>query len=352
MGWVYIIKRLLLVVPTLFFILLANFFLVQLAPGGPVEQAILKMEQENKALIQQGFGLSSKIYQASGGLSQQMADELSSRFGFDLPWYERLILMLKNYAQFNLGDSFFQGKSVAGLILEKLPVSLAFGSLCLLVMYGFGVALGVYQAWHHGTKKDHISLLLLAILHALPVFMVAVFLLLVFAGSSLWQIFPIQGMTSPNFEQLSWMEKLLDLLWHLTLPVLASSLGSIAGIAYLTKFSVMSEKRAIYVTNLRLLGFKDARIFYGNILKNACLPLLANLPLSVVGLLFSGNFLVEVIFGIDGMGKLSYEALVQRDYPVIFGSLFVFSLLGIVVQLIFDILYQLLDPRLDFGASS
>ncbi len=343
----YILKRLALMVPTLFLILLINFAIIQIAPGGPVEQQLAKIQAEQQSLAAQGFIL-AQHYQGSQGLSAQMMAELNTRFGFDLPADERFWLMVKNFAQFEFGQSFFQGQSVMDLIVQKLPISLAFGVLSLLVAYGFGVMIGMYKAQVHGSAKDHLMMVILSVLHALPVFMMAVLLLVLFAG--VWQIFPIQGVVSPNFEQLSVWAKAADLLWHLTLPVLASSVGSIAGIAYLTKFSVMNELGSSYVLAMRARGLSKRRILYTQVFKNALLPIVSGLPLAVVGVLFSGNFLIEVIFGIDGLGRLAYDAVVQRDYPLMFGILYIFTLLGMAVQLIFDVLYVLIDPRVDFGA--
>ncbi len=343
----YILKRLALMVPTLFLILLINFAIIQIAPGGPVEQQLAKIQAEQQSLATQGFAL-AQHYQGSQGLSAQIMAELNTRFGFDLPADERFWLMVKNFAQFEFGQSFFQGQSVMDLIVQKLPISLAFGALSLLVAYGFGVMIGMYKGQVHGSAKDHLMMVILSVLHALPVFMMAVLLLVLFAG--VWQIFPIQGVVSPNFEQLSVWAKAADLLWHLTLPVLASSVGSIAGIAYLTKFSVMNELGSSYVLAMRARGLSKRRILYTQVFKNALLPIVSGLPLAVVGVLFSGNFLIEVIFGIDGLGRLAYDAVMQRDYPLMFGILYIFTLLGMAVQLIFDVLYVLIDPRVDFGA--
>lgn len=345
---VYILKRIGLMLPTLLLILLANFLLVQITPSGPIERQIAKISAEQTALAQ-GFGIAQKLsYQGAQGLSDEMIAELTMRFGFDLPVHERFLLMLHQYARLDLGESFFQGRSVVSLIAERLPVTLLFGALCLIVMYGAGVLLGVYKAAAHGSKGDRLTMLLLAVLHALPVFMLGLLLLALFASSGVWQIFPMQGVASAYFSELSLMAKVADLLWHLTLPVLAASLGGIAGIAYLTKFSVMGEFNKPYVLAMRAHGVSGARLLYMQILKNALLPIAANMPLAVVGMLFSGNFLIEVIFGIDGIGRLGFDAVMQRDYPLMFGLVFVLTLIGMVVQLIFDVLYYWLNPQLSY----
>lgn len=347
----YFVKRLLLMIPTLWLILLINFLLVQLAPGGPVEQQLAKMQSEQQAMATQGFGMAQQVlYQGSQGLSESMLAELNTRFGFDLPIWERFWLMTTQYLRFDLGDSFFQGQSVWSLILQKLPISILLGGLSLFVIYGVGVVLGVYQSQRHGTLMDRLLMLVLAVLHALPVFMLAVLLLMLFAGVAFWQIFPIQGIHSPQFEQMTWWQKTLDLLWHLALPVLASSLGSIASIAYLTKFGMLAEGRSPYVLAAKTKGFLYQKIIYKQMLKNAFLPIAAQFPLAITGILFSGNFLIEIIFGIDGLGRLGYDAVVQRDYPVMFGILYLLTLIGMLVQLACDLWYQKLDPRIDYGA--
>lgn len=325
--------------PTLLVILAINFVLIQTAPSGPIEQQLARMDSEKQAWIAQGMSPETLSVQ----MSAQMIDELNVRFGFDLPLHERFWMMVQQFAQFDLGQSFFQGQAVADLIAQKLPTTLMFGALCLLVAYGFGIIIGVYQA----QARRSSVMLLLALLHAMPVFMLATLLLVLFAG--VWRIFPVQGVMSSDFAQLSMLGKIGDVLHHLALPVLASSAGSIAGVAYLTKFSTMSQLNMPYVTNLRAQGFGKWRILYTQVLKNALLPIAANLPLAVVGLLFSGNFLIEVIFGIDGIGRLAFDALTQRDYPLIFGILFVFTLLSMVAQLIFDVLYHYLDRRIDYS---
>lgn len=345
----YVLKRLLMMLPTLAIIIVINFFIVQIAPGGPLEQQLTKIQAEQQALFAQGFQLAGVNYQGASGLSPDMLSELNARFGFDLPVLERFWLMISQLVRFDLGDSFFQGQSVLGLIADKLPTTMLLGSLSLLVMYSFGIAIGAYKARQHGSYADMISTILLSLLHALPVFVLAVLLLLIFAGGSLWQIFPLQGLTSPDFEQLSLFNRIKDLLWHLTLPVIASSMGSIAGIAYLTKFGVLNEMHQPYVMAMQAEGVPKSRLIYTQVLKNSLLPVASSLPLSIIGVLFSGNFLIEVVFGIDGVGRLAFDAVMQRDYPLMFGILYIFTLIGMIVQLLFDLLYQYLDPRVDFG---
>lgn len=345
----YVIKRLLLLIPTLLLILLTNFAIVHVAPTGPVETQLAKIASEQHALNQQGFLIAQQVrYQGKDGLSDEMIDELHARFGFDKPAHERFWLMLKNYATFELGQSFFQGQSVASLLAQKLPISLAFGGLSLLVMYGAGVLLGVLKARFDGSLFDKLTALLLATVYALPVFLVALVLMVLFAGSRFWHIFPMQVVFAENFGRLPWYEQLTVAVYQLTLPVIASSLSGVASIAYLSKFGVLAEFGQPYVLAAKARGLTIGQIIYGHVIKNALMAVVAQMPMVVVGVLFAGNFLVEVIFGIDGLGRLGFEAVLSRDYPVMFGVLYVFTLISLLTQLLFDGLYCLLDPRISY----
>lgn len=345
----YLLKRLALFLPTLLLIIGINFAIIQTAPSGPVEQKIAQIEQESQALSTQHFGVAT-YYQGGRGLSDEMVQELTVRYGFDKPVIERFWLMLSQYARLDLGNSFFKGQSVIELIKDKLPATMLLGALSLIVMYGMGVALGLYKAMAHDSWVDKVSTLILALCHALPVFVLALALLVVFAGSAYWQIFAMQGVVSDGFAGLTWWGKVKDLAYHMTLPVLSSSLGSVAGIAYLVKYQTLAQLNMPYVLCAKARGFGQYQILYGQIFKNVLLPVASQLPMAVAGLLFSGNFLVEIIFNIDGLGRLGYEAVMLRDYPVVFGLLFVFTVVSMVVQLIFDMLYQWLDPRIDLQA--
>lgn len=343
----YLLKRLLLIIPTLFVILLLNFVIVQLAPSGPIEQKIAQIEKEKHSLHAQGFGLAQQIRYRDTGLSDEMMAELRSRYGFDKPAHQRFWQMIVNYARFDLGQSFFKGQSVGSLLAEKLPNTLIFGAFSLLTMYGLGLFLGVLKALKHGSYLDKVSTLMLAILHALPSFALALILLMFFAGARFWQIFPMQGLTSDNFATLSWLGKLKDVLYHLMLPTLASALGSVAGITYLSKYNILQELSKTYVTALTSKGLDSFRI-HRQVVKNSLLPVLSEMPMALTGLLFVGNFLIEIIFNIDGLGRLAYEAVLFYDYPVMFGLLYVFSLMMMAFQLIFDVLYKIIDPRVVF----
>ena len=345
----YIIKRLLLIIPTLFLILLANFVIVQAAPGGPVEQQIAQIEQSDlNEIAGQSNAQQQSHYQGTRGLSEEMVTAIKAQYGFDKPAPERFWIMLKSYLRFDFGESFFKGQAVTDLLIEKLPVSISLGIWSTLLIYLLAIPLGIYKAVHNGSVFDKSSALLLAIGHAIPVFVFAVILLVFLAGGSYWQLFPLQGLTSENFDQLSVLGKIKDYFWHLALPLLASTVGGFAGLTYLTKFSFLEELSKQYVLTARAKGLGWREVLYGHVFRNAMLIIIAGIPAAIIGIFFTGNFLIEIIFKLDGLGLLSFEAIQQRDYPVIFGSLFIFTLVGLVVQLISDISYHLIDPRIDF----
>lgn len=346
----YILKRLLLIFPTLFLILLANFVIIQAAPGGPVEQKIAQIEQEQKQGTSQTITPTTQAstYQGSRGLSPDMVQAIKEQYGFDKSAPERFWLMIKNYAQLDFGTSFFKGKPVTELILEKMPVSISLGLWTTLLIYGIAIPLGIYKATRHGRFVDRATTLMLAVGYAIPVFVFAVILLVLFAGGSYWQIFPLQGLTSEHFDQLSLWGKIKDYFWHLALPLVASTIGGFAGLTYLTKFSFMEELGKQYVLTARAKGLNESQVLYGHVFRNAMLIIIAGLPAAIVGIFFTSNFLIEIIFNLDGLGLLGFEAIQQRDYPVIFGTLFIFTLVGLILQLISDISYHLIDPRIDF----
>lgn len=343
----YIVKRLLLIIPTLFLILLTNFAIVQSAPGGPVEQKISQIEAEQKQGATQ-TQLSTTTYQGSRGLSPDMVEAIKKQYGFDKSAPERFWLMLKSYAKGDFGTSFFKGKPVAQLILDKMPVSISLGLWSTLLIYLIAVPLGIAKARRHNSLMDKTTALLLAVSYAVPVFVLAVVLLVMLAGGSYWQIFPLQGLVSENFDKLSTFGKIKDYFWHLALPITASTIGGFAGLAYLTKFSFMEELNKQYVLTARSKGLSEKKVLYGHVFRNAMMIIIAGLPSAIVGIFFTGNFLIEVIFNLDGLGRLGFEAIGQRDYPVIFGTLFIFTLMGLILQLISDVTYHLIDPRIDF----
>ncbi|VWX31303.1 putative oligopeptide transport protein (ABC superfamily, membrane) [Moraxellaceae bacterium 17A] len=343
----YILKRLLLIIPTLFLILLTNFIIVQAAPGGPVEQKISQIEAEQKHSSTQ-TQLSTTTYQGSRGLSPDMVEAIKKQYGFDKSAPERFWLMLTSYAKGDFGTSFFKGKPVSQLILDKMPVSISLGLWSTLLIYLIAVPLGIAKARRHNSLMDKTTALLLAVSYAVPVFVLAVVLLVMLAGGSYWQIFPLQGLVSENFDKLSTFGKIKDYFWHLALPITASTIGGFAGLAYLTKFSFMEELNKQYVLTARSKGLSEKKVLYGHVFRNAMMIIIAGLPSAIVGIFFTGNFLIEVIFNLDGLGRLGFEAIGQRDYPVIFGTLFIFTLMGLILQLISDVTYHLIDPRIDF----
>ena len=345
----YIIKRLLLILPTMFLILLANFAIVQIAPGGPVEQQLAQIQAAQKQ-DPHNKQVGHSPYQGSQGLSDEMVTAIKAQYGFDKPAPARFWLMLTNYARFDFGESFFKGQPVTDLILQKLPVSISLGLWSTLLVYLIAIPLGIYKATHHGSMLDKGTALLLAMGHAIPVFVLAVVLLMLFAGGSFWQIFPLQGLVSDDFATLSTWGKIKDYFWHLALPLTASTVGGFASLTYLSKFSFLEELGKQYILTAKAKGLTGRQVLYGHVFRNAMLIVIAGLPAAVVGIFFTGNFLVEVIFNLDGLGLLGFEATVQRDYPVIFGTLFCFTLIGLIVQLISDVSYHLIDPRIDFDS--
>ena len=347
----YILKRLLLIIPTLFFILLINFVVIQIAPGGPVEQAI----QQAEAV--QGMGMAggetaatsnSSNYQGAKGLSDEMVAKIEAQYGFDKPAHERFWKMLTSYVQLDFGTSFFKDKPVTQLLWEKLPVSLSLGLWSTLLIYIISIPLGIKKARQHGLLFDKATSILLAVGYAIPAFAFAILLIVFFAGGSYFQWFPLQGLVSENFAQLSLWGKITDYFWHMTLPLLAMVSGGFAGLTYLTKYSFMEELNKQYVLAARSKGLTESRVLYGHVFRNAMLIVIAGLPEALVVIFFVGNLFIEIIFNLDGLGLLGFEAIVQRDYPVIFGTLFIFTLLGLILRLISDVLYQVIDPRISF----
>lgn len=347
----YIFKRLLLIIPTLFFILLINFVVVQIAPGGPVEQAIQQAESFQGIKAAGGAetaSASNSNYQGARGLSEDMVKKIEAQYGFDKPAHERFWLMLKGYLNFDFGTSFFKDKPVTQLLWEKMPVTISLGLWSTLLIYLVSIPLGIKKAKQHGMLFDKSTSLLLAVGYAVPTFVFGILLIVFFAGGSYFQWFPLQGLVSENFYSLSLLEKIQDYFWHMALPLLTMVLGGFAGLTYLTKYSFMEEMNKQYVLAARAKGLTENRVLYGHVFRNAMLIVIAGLPEALVGIFLVGNLFIEIIFNLDGLGLLGFEAIQQRDYPVIFGTLFLFTLLGLVLRLISDVLYQIIDPRINF----
>lgn len=348
---IYILKRLLLIIPTLFFILLINFVVIQIAPGGPVEQAIQQAETFQGLGATGGETATTKSnYQGAKGLSEEMVKKIKAQYGFDQPATERFWMMLKSYVTFDFGTSFFKDKPVTQLLWEKMPVSLSLGLWSTLLIYLVSIPLGIKKARQHGMLFDKSTSMLLAVGYAVPSFVFAVLLIVFFAGGSYFQWFPLQGLVSENFSELSVLGKIKDYFWHMTLPLLAMVIGGFAGLTYLTKYSFMEELNKQYVLAARSKGLTESRVLYGHVFRNAMLIVIAGLPEALIGIFFVGNLFIEIIFNLDGLGLLGFEAIQQRDYPVIFGTLFLFTLLGLILRLISDVLYQVIDPRINFDS--
>lgn len=349
----YIVRRLLLIIPTLFGILLINFIIIQAAPGGPVEQMIAKLEGFDGATSRIAGGgaevsVAGSNYRGAQGLDPDLVAEIERMYGFDKSAPERFWLMLKSYAQLDFGSSFFRDAEVIDLIIEKMPVSISLGLWSTLIMYLVSIPLGIAKATRHGSAFDVWTSSMIIVGYAIPAFLFAILLIVLFAGGSYWDWFPLRGLTSNNFDELSFTGKLLDYFWHLALPVTALVIGNFATLTLLTKNSFLDEINKQYVVTARAKGLSNNRVLYGHVFRNAMLIIIAGFPAAFIGIFFTGSLLIEVIFSLDGLGLMSFEAAINRDYPVVFGTLFMFTLLGLVVKLIGDITYTLVDPRIDF----
>jgi microcin C transport system permease protein len=356
----YILRRLLLIIPTLLGILTINFIIIQAAPGGPVEQTLAQLEGLNvDATSRIGSAVQSDIVQSRGsdgnssyrggqGLDPALVAQIEKLYGFDKPAHERFWQMLKNYLVFDFGRSFYSDKPVTTLILEKMPVSISLGLWTTLFTYLISVPLGIKKAVRDGTPFDVWSSSAIIVGYAIPNFLFAILLIVVFAGGTYFNWFPLRGLTSPNFDELSLLGKVADYFWHITLPVLASVISSFATLTMLTKNSFLDEIGKQYVLTARAKGLNENQVLYGHVFRNAMLLIIAGMPAALIGIFFTGSMLIEVIFSLDGLGLLGYEAVINRDYPVIFGTLYIFTLIGLILKLISDITYVVVDPRIDF----
>lgn len=353
----YIFRRLLLIIPTLLGIMTINFFIVQIAPGGPVEQAIAQyqgIDSGNSTRLVSGSQSDIKQnsetskYRGAQGVDPEYIKALEKLYGFDKPLIERYFSMLWRYARFDFGESFYRNQKVTDLIIDKMPVSISIGLWTTLLAYFISIPLGIKKATTHGSRFDIWSSTIVTVAYAIPAFILAIMLIVLFAGGSYYNWFPLRGLTSDNFAELSWIMKIKDYFWHLTLPILASVLASFATLTMLTKNSFLDEIHKQYVITARAKGCSKNRILYGHIFRNAMLLVLAGLPAALIGIFFTGSMLIEVIFSLDGLGLLSFESVINRDYPVIFASLYIFTLVGLILKLISDITYTLIDPRITF----
>ncbi len=337
-----------------------NFFIVQTSPGGPVEQMILKLNNVDQSTLSQVTGNQSdtkdtqvdgddkKLYKGANGLDPELIKDIEKLYGFDKPLWQRYVIMLKNYAFFEFGDSFFKNANVFELIKEKLPVSISLGVWSTLLIYLISIPLGIKKALKHGSKFDIYSSSLVIIGSAIPGFLFAILLIILFAGGNYLDWFPLRGLVSEEFDTLNAFEKIIDYFWHLTLPIIAMSIGGFATLTMLTKNSFLDEISKQYVLVAKSKGLSDNQVLYGHVFRNAMLIIISGFPAAFISMFFTGSLLIEVIFSLDGLGLLGFEATMYRDYPIMFASLYIFTLIGLMVGLISDIIYTFIDPRIDF----
>jgi microcin C transport system permease protein len=345
----YIVKRLLLMIPTLIGVLTLTFAVVQFVPGGPVEQMVLELKGRGGAGVGAGESTGGgSTYRGRQGIDEKNLAEIKALYGFDKPPIERYFSMLARFAQFDLGKSYYQHQSVWDLVVSKLPVSISIGLWTFFITYLISIPLGISKAIRDGTRFDTVSSLLILIGYAIPGFVLGILLLVIFGGGTFLQIFPLRGLVSDNWESLSWSAKILDYAWHLVLPITASVLGNFAVITMLTKNSFIEEIRKQYVITARAKGLSEGLVMWRHIFRNAMIPLVTGFPAAFIGAFFAGSLLIETLFSLDGLGLMSFEAVMRRDYPVVFGTLYVFTLIGLFTKLISDIAYVLVDPRIQF----
>jgi microcin C transport system permease protein len=342
----YILKRLLLMVPTLIGVLTVTFIVIQFVPGGPVEQVLAEAQASKKG------GSEGGGYKASRDIDKKQIEELKKLYGFDKPAHVRYVEMLGNFARFDLGRSFMQNKDVWSLIKEKLPVSISLGLWTFLISYLISIPLGVAKAVREGTRFDTVSTMFVLVGYAIPGFVLGVLLIVLFAGGTFYDVFPLRGLTSDGWEDMAWPARIRDYFWHLTLPLTCLVISAFATVTLLTKNTFVEEIRKQYVLVARAKGLSQQRVLYKHIFRNALIPLVTGFPAAFVGAFFTGALLIETLFTLDGLGLLGYEAVIRRDYAVVLGSLYVFTLIGLVVKLVSDVLYVVVDPRVQFGAAA
>jgi microcin C transport system permease protein len=341
--WTYIAKRLLLMVPTLLGVLLLTFLVIQFVPGGPVQQYLAEAKAAAGATGGEGGGLS---YRGGQGVDPTRIEQIKALYGFDKPAHERFAQMLGQFARFDLGRSFFQNKDVWTLVLEKLPVSISLGLWTFVISYAVAVPLGVAKAVRAGSRFDLVTTLLMLAGYAIPGFVLGVALLVIFGGQLQW--FPLRGLTSSNWDELSWGARVVDYLWHIALPITAMVLGSFAVTAMLTKNAFLEEIRKQYVLTARAKGLSERQVLWRHVFRNALIPIVTGFPAAFIGAFFTGSLLIETLFSLDGLGLLSFESVIRRDYPVVLGTLYLFTLIGLVTKLVSDLCYVWVDPRVKF----
>jgi microcin C transport system permease protein len=362
----YIVRRLLLIIPTLFGIMVINFVVIQTAPGGPVEQLIQQLTRGSAVDVTarvSGTGTGDVVrgsetgasagegtsqYRGARGLDPEFVKQIERMYGFDKPMHERFFQMIGQYLRFDFGTSYFRDQSVVDLVLEKMPVSISIGLWTTLLTYLIAIPLGIRKAVRDGSRFDVWTSAVIVVGNAIPGFLFAILLIVLFAGGSFFDWFPLRGLVSSNWEQLSWPARILDYFWHLTLPLIALTFGAFAGMSMLTKNSFLEEINKQYVMTARAKGLTERRVLYGHVFRNAMLIVIAGFPGAFVSILFTGSLMIEIIFSLDGLGLLGFEAALKRDYPVMFASFYFFGLLGLIMQLISDLTYVAIDPRIDF----
>lgn len=357
--YLYFFKRLLLIPPTLFIIIFLNFLIIQTAPGGPVERFINQINHHkianevndnniaNQNIINDSINQNSK-YQGSLGVDSEIIAQIEKLYGFDKPWWQRFFLMIKKFLVFDFDQSFYQDKKVSDLILEKMPTSLSLGIWTTLIIYLISIPLGIKKAVNNNSKFDLWSSAVIIFFHAIPAFLLAIFLIILLCGGNFLNVFPLRQLTSPNFEELSLVGKIIDYAWHLALPTLSIVLGGFASLTFFCKNSFIEEISKNYVVTAYAKGLKQNQVLYRHIFRNSLLIVIANLPNLLIGVFFTSSMLIEIIFSLDGLGLLGYEAIISRDYSVIFATLYIFSLVGLLSNLISDLLYCVIDPRISY----
>ena len=343
----YILKRLLLMIPTLFGVMLVTFIVTQFVPGGPVEQLVHELKHQNST-GEATVGGQDGLYRGAHGLDEEKLEEIKALYGFDKPAYERFWIMMQQYVTFDFGESYYHHKSVVELIISKLPVSISLGLWTFFLTYLTCIPLGIAKAVRDGSTFDVVTSTLILIGYAIPGFVLGIMLLVLFGGGSFFDVFPLRGLVSDHWDTLNWYEKILDYFWHLTLPLIALMVNSFAVLTMLTKNSFIEEIRKQYVLTARAKGLSNTRVLYKHIFRNAVIPLITGFPAAFIMAFFSGSILIETIFSLDGLGLLSYDSIIRRDYPVVLATLYIFTLLGLFAKLLTDISYVLIDPRIQF----
>jgi len=344
----YICKRLLLMIPTLIGVMLITFVVTQFVPGGPVDKLIAEMEGLSSARGEVG-ATGQSLYRGDAGINEERIAALKKLYGFDKPAWERFLIMMRNYFVFDFGESYYYKKSVADLVISRMPVSMSLGLWSFLIVYGVCIPLGIRKAVQDGSKFDVITSSVILIGYAIPGFVLGIALIVLFGGGSFWNIFPLRGLVSDDWSSMGWTMKILDYLWHMVLPITAGAVGSLAVMTMLTKNSFLEEIRKQYVVTARAKGLSENQVLYKHVFRNAIIPIITGFPGYFIASFFTGSLLIETIFSLDGMGLLAYQSVLNRDYPVVLGTLYFFTLIGLVSRLLSDLSYVVVDPRISFG---